>query len=125
MSVARKRKAAAARLGIEFQKRYERLAFAQGADEVTVAAVDLGQLFNDNAEFVIWTLKKFGGLNPPNPDEIKKIRPVTPANDLPTLPPALTGAAPVVEEKCTCPVLEHGIIGRDKHATSCPLYVPV
>lgn len=28
MSVARKRKAAAARLGIEFQKRYEHLAFA-------------------------------------------------------------------------------------------------
>lgn len=125
MSVARKRKAAAARLGIEFQKRYERLAFAQGADEVTVAAVDLGQLFNDNAEFVIWALKKLGGLNPPNPEEIKKIRPPTPANDLPTLPPALTGAAPAVEEKCTCPVLEHGIIGRDKHMTACPLYVPV
>lgn len=125
MSVARKRKAAAARLGIEFQKRYERLAFAQGADEVTVAAVDLGQLFNDNAEFVIWALKKLGGLNPPNPEEIKKIRPPTPANDLPTLPPALTGTPPAVEEKCTCPVLEHGIIGRDKHMTACPLYVPV
>lgn len=125
MSVARKRKAAAARLGIEFQKRYERLAFAQGADEVTVAAVDLGQLFNDNAEFVIWALKKLGGLNPPNPEEIKKIRPPTPANDLPTLPPALTGTPPAVEEKCTCPVLEHGIIGRDKHMTACPLYIPV
>lgn len=125
MSVARKRKAAAARLGIEFQKRYERLAFAQGADEVTVAAVDLGQLFNDNAEFVIWALKKLGGLNPPNPEEIKKIRPPMPANDLPTLPPALTGATPTVEEKCTCPALEHGIIGRDKHMTACPLYVPV
>lgn len=125
MSVARKRKAAAARLGIEFQKRYERLAFAQGADEVTVAAVDLGQLFNDNAEFVIWALKKLGGLNPPNPEEIKKIRPSTPANDLPTLPPALTGTPPAVEEKCTCPVLEHGIIGRDKHMTACPLYIPV
>lgn len=125
MSVARKRKAAAARLGIEFQKRYERLAFANGADEVTVAAVDLGQLFNDNAEFVIWALKKLGGLNPPNPEEIKKIRPPTPANDLPTLPPALTGTAPAVEDKCTCPVLEAGIIGRDKHMTACPLYVPV
>lgn len=122
MSVARKRKAAAARLGIEFQKRYERLAFAHDADEITVAAVDLGQLFNDNAEFVIWALKKLGGLNPPNPDEIKKIRPPQPANDLPTLPPALTGAA---QEKCTCPVLDHGIIGRDKHATNCPLFVPV
>lgn len=124
MSIARKRKVAAARLGIEFQKRYERLAFANGADEVTVAAVDLGQLFNDNAEFVIWALKKLGGLNPPNPEEIKKIRPPTPANDLPTLPPALTGTAPAVEDKCTCPVLEAGIIGRDKHMTACPQYVP-
>lgn len=120
MSVARKRKVAAARLGIEFQKRYERLAFAQGADEVTVAAVDLGELFNDNVEFVVWALKKLGGLNPAPPEEIKRVsvaRP-TPANDLSTLPPA-------VEEKCTCPVLEHGIIGRDKHMTACPLYVPV
>lgn len=125
MSVGRNRKEAAKRLGIEFQKRYERLAFANGADEVTVAAVDLGQLFNDNAEFVIWALKKLGGLNPPNPEEIKKIRPPTPANDLPTLPPALTGTAPAVEAKCTCPVLEAGIIGRDKHMTACPLYVPV
>lgn len=86
MSIARKRKAAAARLGLEFQKRYERLAFAKGDDEVTVAAVDLGTLFQDNAEFIIWSLKKLGGLNPPNPEEIrKKIRPPMPANDLPTL----------------------------------------
>ena len=63
MSVARKRKAAAARLGIEFQKRYERLAFAQGADEVTVAAVDLGTLFQDNIEFVIAVLKDYGGMD--------------------------------------------------------------
>lgn len=63
MSVARKRKAAAARLGIEFQKRYERLAFANGADEVTVAAVDLGTLFQDNIEFVINVLKAYGGMD--------------------------------------------------------------
>lgn len=61
MSVARKRKAAAARLGIEFQKRYERLAFANGADEVTVAAVDLGTLFQDNIEAIIWFLRDYGG----------------------------------------------------------------
>lgn len=126
MSVARKRKAAAARLGIEFQKRYEKLAFANDADEVTVAAVDLGQLFNDNVEFVIWVLKKLGGLNPPNPEEIRKIRPPTPANDLPTLPSNLIGTAPTpaAETKCTCPVLEAGIIGRDKHMTACPEYKP-
>lgn len=125
MSIARKRKAAAARLGLEFQKRYERLAFAKGDDEVTVAAVDLGTLFQDNAEFIIWSLKKLGGLNPPNPEEVRKVRPPAPANDLPTLPEFLAPPAPAVEAKCTCPVLEHGIIGRDKHMTACPLYVPM
>lgn len=71
MSAARKRKVAAARLGVEFQQRYERLVLANGADEVAVAAVDLGQLFNDNVEFVIWTLKTIGGLNPPAPEPIR------------------------------------------------------
>lgn len=123
---ARKRKVAAARLGIEFQQRYERLTLARDDDEIAVAAVDLGQLFNDNVEFVIWALKKLGGLEPPNPEEIKRIRPVQstvplrPANDkgpLPVLPAALV-------EKCTCEPLEPGIIGRDRHMTSCPQYVP-
>lgn len=126
MSVGRNRKEAAKRLGIAIHQRYEKLVTAVGEDEITVATVDLAQVMYENVEFVIWALKKMGGLNPAPPEEIKRAprrsRP-TPANDLPTLPPALTGAAPVVEEKCTCPVLEHGIIGRDKHATSCPLYV--
>lgn len=127
MSVGRNRKEAAKRLGIAIHQRYEKLVTAVGEDEITVATVDLAQVMYENVEFVIWALKKMGGLNPAPPEEIKRVpltRP-TPANDLPTLPPTLTGATPVVEEKCTCPVLEHGIIGRDKHATSCPLYVPV
>lgn len=78
MSKSRARKQAAARLGIEFQQRYERLVTARGNDEVTVAAVDLGQLFNDNVEFIIWTLKSVGGLNPPLPEPVKPIRPKTP-----------------------------------------------
>jgi hypothetical protein len=124
MSIVRKRKVAAARLGIEFEKRYEKLVLARTDDEIVIASVDLGQLFNDNAEFLIWTLKKFGGLNPPNPEEIKKVPPPAPANDLPTLPEFLKPAPPAVEAKCTCPVLEHGIIGRDKHMTACPEYRP-
>lgn len=126
MSVGRNRKEAAKRLGIAIHQRYEKLVTAVGEDEITVATVDLAQVMYENVEFVIWALKKMGGLNPAPPEEIKRVsltRP-TPANDLPTLPPVLTGAAPVVEEKCTCPVLEHGIIGRDKHMTACPQYVP-
>lgn len=71
MSSARKRKMAAARLGIEFGKRYEALALANGQNEVAKAAVDLGQLFNDNIEFTVWVLKAFGGLNPLLPEPIK------------------------------------------------------
>lgn len=126
MSVGRNRKEAAKRLGIAIHQRYEKLVTAVGEDEITVATVDLAQVMYENVEFVIWALKKMGGLNPAPPEEIKRVpltRPM-PANDLPTLPPALTGTAPVVEEKCTCPVLEAGIIGRDKHMTACPQYVP-
>lgn len=63
MSTARNRRTAAARLGIEFQKRHRALTLANGADEVTVAAVDLGTLFQDNIEFVINVLKTYGGMD--------------------------------------------------------------
>lgn len=87
MSNLRRRKAAAVRLGIELEKRYEALVLAKGEEEVTVAAVDLGELFNDNIEFVIWALKKVGGLNPPNPEPVTK--PVT----LPKLSESVTGVS--------------------------------
>lgn len=63
MSTARNRRTAAARLGLEFQKRHRALALAGDADEVTVAAVDLGSLFQDNIEFVINVLKAYGGMD--------------------------------------------------------------
>lgn len=132
MSGDRRRKEAAKRLGIAIHQRYENLvnASGEGDDAITVATVDLATVMYENVEFVIWALKKMGGLNPPPPEEIKHVdvkRPVpAPANDLPTLPDFLAGSdTPAVEEKCTCEVLEHGIIGRDKHMTSCPLYAPV
>lgn len=77
MSIARKRKAAAARLGIEFQRRYERLALAVGEDEISLRAVELGEIFNTNIEFIIWVLKHHGGLNP---------TPITPRR-VPATPP--------------------------------------
>lgn len=58
------RKKAAANLGIALQQKHQALALAVGQDEITQAALDLGSLFNDNIEFVIWTLKHHGGLNP-------------------------------------------------------------
>lgn len=72
MSVANKRKAASARLGIEFQQRYERLALASGQDEIAQRAVELADIFNTNIEFVIWVLKEYGGLNPKRPEPIRK-----------------------------------------------------
>lgn len=127
MSRPQDRKEAAKHLGIAIHQRYENLVNAVGEDAVTMATVDLAQVMYDNVEFVIWALKKFGGLNPAPPEEIKrpKMTKPVPANDLPTLPASVTGIAPVVAEKCTCPVLDHGIIGRDKHATSCPQFIPV
>lgn len=77
MSIARKRKAAAARLGIEFQRRYERLALAVGEDEISLRAVELGEIFNTNIEFVIWVLKEYGGLNPKRPEPIRKPKDVS------------------------------------------------
>lgn len=131
MMPAHKRREAARRLGIAIHQRYENLvnAAGEGDDAITVATVDLATVMYDNVEFVIWALKKMGGLNPPPPEEIKRVdltrpAPPKPANDLPTLPAFLASDAPAAPAKCTCEVLEHGIIGRDKHMTSCPLFVP-
>lgn len=58
------RKQAAAKLGTALHARHQALALAVGEDEISKAAVDLGKLFNDNIEFIIWLLKHHGGLNP-------------------------------------------------------------
>lgn len=113
MSVVNKRKAAAAYLGIAIHQRYENLVSATGEDELVAATVDLARVMYENVEFVIWALKTVGGLDPAPPKEIKKVRATRKPLEA------------VVKEQCTCPVLEEGIIGRDKHMTSCPLYVPV
>jgi hypothetical protein len=58
------RKQAAAKLGLALHARHQALALAIGEEEVSKAAVNLGKLFNDNIEFIIWVLKHHGGLNP-------------------------------------------------------------
>lgn len=87
-NTARARKQACRVLGIELQNRYRALVEAQGDDEIAAKAVELGKLFNDNIEFVIWALKKQGGLEPPNPEPIRTRPrlPAAPANDLPQTP---------------------------------------
>lgn len=74
------RKQAAAKLGTALYARHQALALAIGEDEIGKAAVDLGQLFNDNIEFIIWTLKQYGGLNP---------APIEPRRSLPETPTTL------------------------------------
>lgn len=91
MSINRARKEAAKRLGLALEQKYRNLVLANphDQDEVAQAAVDLGQCFNDNIEFVIWTLKTYGGLIPSPPEQLKKDM-GAPRPSLPQLPSTLT-----------------------------------
>lgn len=62
MSTARARREAAKRLGLALQAKYRALVEASGQDEISAAAIQLGDLFNTNIEFVINVLKDYGGL---------------------------------------------------------------
>ena len=79
MSTARNRRTAAARLGLEFQKRHRALALAVGEDEIAQAAVNLGSLFQDNIEFVINVLKAYGGMDQSAFQPTKPALPKTPS----------------------------------------------
>lgn len=133
------RKEAAKRLGLKLQKDYRGLVEAVGSDEVSTAAIVLGDTFNSNIEFIINVLKDYGGMevkfepmartNPallPLPD---------PDNDTiggkvimhdqgdPKLPDISALVNEPVKADCICPPMEPGIIGY-KHMTSCPQFVP-
>jgi hypothetical protein len=120
----RARRDAAKVLAVAMQTRYRKLLEASGEDEIVVATGDLAQCMYENVEFVIWALKAQGGMNPPPPDQLRKVTPMkTPAND-----PRFAKPPPfeLVElpGECTCPPLDAGIIGRDRHMVSCPKYRP-
>lgn len=121
------RKEASKRLGLKLYKDYRALVEASGNDEIQVAAIELGNTFNTNVEFIINVLKAYGGMDvkfEPLTNRIPKT-PNVPANDEPTLPDVsmLTGQNVLaIPTACTCPPLEHGIIGRDRHMTSCPQF---
>jgi hypothetical protein len=126
LSKPRARKEAAKVLGIAIQTRYRKLLEASGENEIIIATADLAQTMYENVEFTIWALKMVGGLNPPPPEELRKITPPKQAaNDDPRFakPPPFVLQQPVPDE-CTCEPLEPGIIGGDRHMTSCPKYVP-
>lgn len=130
LSRPRARKEAAKMLGLAIQTRYRKLLEASGEDEIVVATADLAQVMYENVEFVVWALKTMGGMNPGPPHELTKITPprppklnMDPARFVKPPEPVLNDDAPL-DLPCTCPPLEHGIIGRDKHMTSCPKFVP-
>lgn len=123
----RARRDAAKVLAVALQTRYRRLLEAKGTDEnaIVVATADLAQCMYENIEFVIWALKSLGGMNPPPPEELRKVTSSQPpANDPRFAKPPVPVLESPVPDVCTCPPLEHGIIGRDRHMTSCPKYVP-
>lgn len=141
LPAGRARKVASKNLGIALQVAYRNMIEAEGNDAVQFAAIELGQVFNTNIEFIIWVLKEFGGakqmpaerqfaqksvFTQPKPAlTIVPSEHVNEENKLPTLDSVLTGKkAPeeVIPKGCTCPPLEAGIIGRDRHMTSCPEY---
>lgn len=130
----RARRDAAKVLAVNLQARYRAYLEATGNDEIMVATGALAQCMIENIEFMIWALKSIGGMNPAPPEELNRISPAPKPETLlsiPTEDPRFAKPPEFVleEEKtldlpCNCPVLEAGIIGRDKHMTSCPKYVP-
>jgi hypothetical protein len=128
----RARRDAAKVLAVALQTRYRRfLETADDQDANAIATADLAQCMYENIEFVMWALKTVGGMNPPPPEVLRRVTPqrtYSPANDPqfqkppePTLNETLAQAA---LDQCTCPPLEHGILFRDRHMTSCPKFVP-
>ena len=62
MSATRDRKQAAKILGITMQAQLRALLEAQGEEAIQMAAIQLGDTFNRNIEFVINVLKDYGGM---------------------------------------------------------------
>ena len=59
---ARDRKEAAKHLGIALGAQYRRMLEASGDEEISAAAMQLGDTFNRNLDFICWCLKEYGGM---------------------------------------------------------------
>jgi hypothetical protein len=62
MTASRDRKEAAKILGITMQAQLRTLLEAVGNDAIQAAAIQLGDTFNRNSEFICWVLKEYGGM---------------------------------------------------------------
>jgi hypothetical protein len=119
-------------LAVHLQARYRALLDATSEndeDAIVLGTAALAQCMYENIEFVLWALKSIGGMNPPPPEELVKTampKIAMPANDDPRFakPPEFKLDEKPLDLPCNCPPLEHGIIGRERHMTSCPKYVP-
>jgi hypothetical protein len=125
----RARRDASKVLAVALQTRYRRfLETADDQDANAMATADLAQCMYENIEFILWSLKTLGGMSPAPPHELSKITPArpapTPANDPRSVKPPEPVLETVLDLPCTCPPLEPGIIGRERHMTSCPKFVP-
>lgn len=81
-------KAAACRLGLEVAKRVEATRLAVGEDETIKTATDLSMLVLENIDFIVFALKKIGGLNV----HVEALSATSNALiKLPQLSPAITG----------------------------------
>jgi len=63
MSASTDRKQAAKILGVTMQAQLKALQEAQGSKDIQIAAIQLGDTFNQNIEFVIGILKDYGGMH--------------------------------------------------------------
>jgi hypothetical protein len=61
MTAARDRKQAAKILGITMQAQLRALIEAQGEENIHAAAIQLGDTFNRNSEFIVWVLREYAG----------------------------------------------------------------
>lgn len=91
MSVARARREASKRLGLALMKDYRALVEASGPEEIQNAAIELGNTFNSNIEFIINVLKTYGGMEAKFEPLTKR---VVPANDVPTTPAIFLNGKP-------------------------------
>jgi hypothetical protein len=62
MTAFRDRKQASKILGITMQAQLRALLEAVGDDAIQTAAIQLGDTFNRNSEFICWVLKEYGGV---------------------------------------------------------------
>jgi hypothetical protein len=72
------RKEAAKRLGIELEARYRKMLEAEGEEHTVATSVEVAKLMIDNVYFIIWCLKKHGGLNPLPPELTRNTLPKMP-----------------------------------------------